>query len=53
MSIADLIVIGVVAAFLGFIVWASVQHRKETLRERKAAMARDLEARTKGRSRRA
>ena len=53
MSIADVFVIGVVAAFLGFIVWANVQHRKKTLRERKTAMARNLEARTEVETRRA
>ncbi|WP_156421005.1 hypothetical protein [Aureimonas sp. AU22] len=42
MSIADLLVIGVVLTFLGFIIWANVHHRKQVLRERKAAATRSL-----------
>lgn len=52
MSIADLLVIGVVLTFLGFIVWANVHHRKQMLRERKAAAARNLGTRSKAEARR-
>lgn len=42
MSIADLFVIGVVAALFGFVLFANIHHQRRTLRQRKAEASRKL-----------